>query len=297
MTEVILGERYTPHGHQLKAHLDWSRFLILLTGRRGGKTVWGGREMPRRIYDPHRGDLAKYIASGKKYEPGARRGTSAWWERVPRLHYWVVAETYDLIDEAKRQLRLAIPLELIEHEDSQPPVWWLKPDIQIEFKTAKDPKRLVGPGLDGIWIEEAARCRHDAWHGYMRPLISDTLGWCIATTTPLGMDWTWDAFSKPAQEGRPGYAEFTWHFEDNPHNDPKEAEEAKATLPPEYFEREYHASRAAFMGQIYTRWRTEYEVDRLPPGTQFARTLAGVDWGVSNPGAIVCVGIDNRGVC
>lgn len=289
--EVTLHANYQPHDKQRAFHESTARFKCAVAGRRGGKTRSGAEDFLHRIYTQ---DLPKALA--KPYRPGsARKGTSEWWRRVPRLHYWIVAEVFDLIDEAKRQLYLAMPDGLLEHTNSADSAMWLKPDILVECKTGKDPKRLVGAGLNGVWLEEASRLAPTAWQEFIRPTLSDKLGWCNVTGTPLGRDWVYENFVKPAQKEVPGYEFHTWRTIDNPHVQREEIEHQRKVMAPEFFRREYEASFDAFIGQIYSEWNDKWCFDEVPQGLQFARILGGCDWGYTNPGALVVVGIGYDG--
>jgi phage terminase large subunit len=210
------------------------------------------------------------------------------------MHYWVVAETSELLDEPKRYILQFLPPELLEHADGTNGRLWLHGDILIEFKTGHDPKRLVGSGLNGLWIEEAARMSPMAWPGFLNPTLADKQGWAMLTTTPLGEDWTHEYFYKPAMAGEPDFGFHTWRTVDNTMVPAlvEEAARAKRLLPPPYYRREYEASYEAFIGQIYESFDQHTMVKpALPPGIQFRAVLAGVDWGFTAPGAIVVIGL------
>src|SRR5262249_10073448 len=157
------------------------------------------------------------------------------------------------LKEPMRYLLEFLPPELLEHADAATQTLWLRPDILVEFVTLHDPKKKVGSGLDGLWVEEAARVSAEAWSLFLRPALSDKGGWAQATTTPLGQDWTLEAFEKPARDGIEGYAFHGWVSADNDRAPALAAdiEEARRRLPSEHFKREFEASREAFIGQIY----------------------------------------------
>ena len=269
---------------------DPTRFCLADAGRRGAKTYTGAKKFWKKVWGE---DWPTW--KNRPYHPGAvRRGSPMWWSRRPRLHYWVCADTYELLDEPKRYLLQFLPEELIDHIDNGRGKWWLKGDILIEFKTVHDPKKKVGSGLNGMWIEEAARVRADAWGLYLRPALADKQGWAIFTTTPLGRDWTWTEIAAKAEAGVPGYSHHKWFTADNTRCPGlrEEVEEARRNLPPEYFEREFEASRQAFIGQIYKGFKRSRLVHAtLPQGIQFQRILGGCDWGFSNPGALLVAGL------
>ena len=286
---------YDPIAPAWKMHQSGARFILSLCGRQSSKSFSTAKEFVRRIFQ----DLQRNLAEGRPYHPGDVRPNSAtWWDRNPRLHYWVVGETYDLLDQSERYLLQTIPGALVDYANASEHSYWLKGDVLIELKSGKDPKRLVSVPLDGAWIDEAARLRHDAWSGYLRPTLLAKRGWCLATTTPLGQDWTYEAFEKPAKDGDPEHAFFTWPTVANT-SVPwivAEVEHARKNLPPQYFKREYEASREAFLGQIYDEFDEHtMVVDAVPQGVRFTQLLTGADWGFTAPGALVVVGITADG--
>jgi hypothetical protein len=293
--EVGLFDDYSPHPKAWRAFKDDAKNLLMLAGRRGAKTHTGAKRFLRLIYEK---DLpaAMVRAVQTPYRPGAaRRGTAMWWKRRPRLHYWIVAETYDLLKEPMRYLLQFLPPHLLEHADAGENAIWLKPDILVEFKTVHDPKRAVGSGLAGIWVEEAARIGATAWEGFISHGLADNDGWAQFTTTPLGQDWTFEAIEKHARAGAPGYSFHAWKTTDNIRapNVITRAAEAKLRLPPAYYKREYEASREAFEGQIYA-FDEATMVKRPPLGKQFVRRLGCQDWGFSAPGAHIVLGLTSN---
>lgn len=290
MSVVSLFGDYDPHPKARKFFLDNHRFVLATCGRRGAKSHTGARRMLRKIFED---DWPR--ARARPYSPGAaRRGTALWWDRRPRMHYWVLAETVELLAEPKRYLLQFLPAELLDHADNTKNRLWLHGDILIEFKTAHDPKRTVGSGLDGIWIEEAARIRSDAWQGFIMHGLADKGGWAQFTTTPLGEDWTFEQLVKPAIEGDAEFGFHTWRTADNIRAPEvlKYVEWARKHLPPEYFKRELEASYEAFIGQIYEHFNPDtMVVDKLPLGVQLVRRLGCQDWGFTAPGAQVVLGL------
>ncbi len=274
----------TLHVHAYRFFMDPSRFCLATAGRRGAKSYTGAKKFWKKVWEE---DWP--AVQGQPYNPGAaRRGTALWHDRRPRLHYWVVADSYELLDEPKRYLLQFLPPELLEHADNSKGRWWLSGDILVEFKTVHNPTGKVGSGLNGMWVEEAARLRDDAWNGFLRPTLADKKGWLIATTTPLGQDWTYRDLYLHALKGTEGYGFHTWKASDNvraPHVI-EEAALAKATMPEEYFRREWEASYEAFIGQIYKEFdESKHIIDALPEGLRFTGVLGGQDWGFGAPGA------------
>jgi len=276
------------HPHAWRFFMDESRFCMALAGTRGAKTYTGARRFWKNVWYRDWPRIA-----GMPYDPGAaRRGTALWWDRRPRLHYWVVAPEHQLLAEPKRYLLQFLPPELLDHTDNSAGRWWLKGDILIEFKSAHDPNMLVSVGLDGLWLDEADRIKPDAWSGNLRARVADKSGWVQATTTPLGQTWTLPAFETPARDGVPGYGFHTWRTVDNTRVPTLQAEaaDARARLPLQYYKREFEASREAFVGQIYSEFSEHTMVRPLPKHVVLYSRAGGQDWGFTHPGAAIVAG-------
>jgi len=284
--EVIFAG-YTPHAGQAAFHNLGARFAVVLAGTRGGKTYAAAREFLRRAY----ADLEI------KKRP---------------VHYWCVAPTYAIGKTQMRELFAAVGGETGKFVSS-----WLRSErelvlkdhILIEFKTAERPEALVGVGLDGLWIDEAARLKREAWLGGLRMRLSDRRGWAIFSTTPLGRNWFFEEIVRRAQPDSaihdPQYGLVRFRTADNTAVPglAEEVEHARRTLPERYFKREYEADLTTFAGMVFDEIdpdahrvgsRNRLGIKALP--RQFAEVRAGVDWGFRNPGAIVVVGRDGDGV-
>lgn len=280
---------YSPHPHAWRFFVDDHRFCLATAGRRGAKTHTGARRFLRKVFD----DYAR-----KANEPyqgsAAKRGTALWWDRRPRLHYWVAAHESEQLDEPKRYILEILPPELLEHADNSKGRMWLHGDILIEFKSLHDAKQKVGSGLNGIWIEEAARVAANAWQGFIMHLLADKVGWAQFTTTPLGEDWTFEQLVKQADKTPDSHSFHTWTMADNIRVPEVVAysEWCKANLPPAYYRRECEASYDAFIGQIYEHFNEATMVTAdVPRGVQLVRRIGCQDWGFTAPGAQVVLGL------
>ena len=298
-TAVQLFRGYNPHPKAWKFFKDNRRYCLATCGRRSAKSHTGARRFMRRVFEDLAGPKGK-----TPYDPGAaRRGTALWWDRRPRLHYWVCAHENEQLDEPRRYILEVLPPELLDHADNSKGRLWLHGDILIEFKTLHDPKQKVGSGLDGIWIEEAARVRADAWQGFVNFALADREGWAQFTTTPLGKDWTYSNLYLKSLEDPENYGFHTWFMSDNIRVPAIVAYDAemKRTLPPAYYKRECRASYDAFIGQIYEDFdpgricpdKFPMVTDDLPRGVQLVKRIGTQDWGFTAPGAQVVLGSTN----
>jgi len=292
---TALGLPRRPHLKQLAFHQSGARFCAVTAGRRGGKTFSTGREfMARVLRDLHRAQRA-----GARWDP--QKGVP-WDQKKPLLAYWCVAPTYK--HTSYQAAEISDVLRRVPHLRIR---WtknrlWLRGGILIEFGSAERPDSLVGAGLDGMWVDEAALIAAEVWTAKLSPTLTDKQGWALFSTTPRGKNWYYREIVALALAGEPGYAHFSWATADNTAVPGlvDEVERARRTLPAWLFAQEFEASFDAFPGQIYAEFDRAIHVvpaRSLPPPQAFDRVVAGVDWGWHpNPGVILVVGITGPGV-
>lgn len=300
--QVQLCPGYKPHKFQRRAHQSRARFKSLSAGTRGGKTNGAAADFVMQVY--------RDLAEGK-----GRQAVGVGNDRRAALHYWVVSPTVQLLKEPKRYLREMVPAELFETParpiNSQGQMW-LKPNILVEFRSADNPFSLVSVGLNGMWLDEAARIKAEAWKGNLRGRLTDKRGWALFSSTPLGRNWFYEevvALGRSEDARYADYEDICWTTADNDciPGIAEEVEHARLTLPWRYFQREYLASYDAFLGNIYDEFDEKVHVvseDQLraeygwalhrPLRDLFKSTIAGVDWGWTSPGSIVVVGDTGR---
>lgn len=299
MTHVSLLSDYRPHAAQVLFHRSSARIKALNAGRRGGKTHAAAREFCYRVFGV---DL-----------PRARRESPPWVapakltvETKPLLHYWCVAPTYTLGAYQRREI-----FDILGGPDSPMVLKWNRADatlwcvggVLIEFKSANNPLRLVGAGLHGMWIDEAARVKAGTWDDNLYPTLSDKQGWSIMSSTPMGKNWFYEDVWQRTQWGtEPDLVDEQYsghHFRtvDNTAVPAlvEEARLAKKRLPDHVYRRNYEPDFDAFEGKIYPEFvdGPEHIFDGSAPDGDH---VAGVDWGFRNPGCQLCAVKDAEGV-
>lgn len=223
----------------------------------------------------------------------------------PLLRYWVGAPTYSLTRVAQQELTKVFAAS------GWAPKWeglaagiyqrcWLgTTGVLIEFKSGDNPSSLVSVPTHGQWWDEGAKLKPSVWQGNARQRLTDTAGWALFTSTPMGPGFYQDLFSLGADESSRWYdptcrddewESVHWTTADNPHPLVRtDVEHARKTLPKRYFDREYLASFDAYQGQVYEEFDTHAHV-REWTGGAFDRRFGGVDFGHGAPGAIVVLG-------
>lgn len=160
---------YKPHSpKQAEIIASSARYKVLACGRRYGKTYFGGNELTVAMIDPT--------------DPG---------------YYWIVPPTYPLGEKEFRVVYDNLVRKLGFGSKIKKQYNVLQGNMRIEMpwgsvlevKTAERQEGLLGEGLSGVVLAEAARLTRDTWEQYVRPSLSDRHGWAIFSSTPKGYNW------------------------------------------------------------------------------------------------------------
>lgn len=217
---------------------DPSRFKVAVCGRRWGKTALGL--------------IATALGHGQGKRPGAIHGKKVWW----------VAPDYPTADDIiwPDLQRLCEPVtkkRTAEHRRLD-----LIGGGNITVKSASDPTSLVGVGLDGLVIDEAAKIHPDAWYRSLRPTLSDKQGWAIFIGTPNGFNWVHDIFEHASHE--PDWARWQLPSSENPLMPANEIEAARRDSPA-FFGQEYLAQFTSIEGAEFPAdWFNHIGFDEWP---------------------------------
>lgn len=285
---------YTPHEHQKTLHKEINRrFVAICAGRRAGKTYGTAREFLRRVYR----DVERKKANGGKWTPPSGKLGN---DTKPFVHYYCTSPTYALGNLQRRELLEILGGEngsLVLRYHQSAGYMWLRGGVLIEFKSGDRSKRLVGAGLDGLWDDESARQKEDLWDESLRPALSDRGGWALFSSTPLGKNWFHEKIWEKTQFGSGtrdnDYLGIRFLTADNTSIPGlvEEAAKAKRELPRAVYLRNYEASFDAFEGKIFESF-VDDETHVLSSLPRIVTRWAGADWGYSNPGTLICVGLD-----
>lgn len=194
--------------------------LLLLSGRRGGKTRAGALGMALLAAKPNQ----VLWATAPSF---------------PKLHDYVLPA-----------LREALPPAWVAKWSENHQEFTLVNGSIIQCRSLDDPERGRGPGLDGLWMDEARDAPEQAWKTLV-PALVDKKGIAWVTSSPNGYDWVFRTFWKPATEGIPGYWAVRYKTADNPAIDAQEIAAARASLDPEFARQEFDADFVHFTGAVY----------------------------------------------
>ena len=309
--DVLDFSQWEPHSKQEEIVSDTTRHRLVCAGRRFGKSDVGGHELlPEAMFT---------------------RGMAEWLkENDKRREFWIVGPEYSDSEKEFRVLwnnlrRLEVPFDKpgsynnTETGLMQVSLWG--GTFIVHAKSAKFPSTLVGEGLSGVILAEAAKLKESVWTKYLRPPLADFNGWSLHSSTPEGKNWFYDNYKRgqdPKSRDWKSWRCPSWlnpyvykqktssrHvrllqeiLERNRHS--KEARDIfelaaqlnlqidpeilsfMDDLTPEAFEQEVAAGFSDFVGKVFKRFDEDIHVGDFKYNPKW-ETYACVDYGFTNP--------------
>lgn len=330
MPKVLVKSRlydrvgWTPHEAQIEVLRSGVRNRVISAGRRFGKSELGANDrlLPEalRAYS----NRHQILESGKRHE------------------YWIVGPEYSDTEKEFRVLwnnlkRLGIPMDKksntdgigsrynAEAGDMTISLW--NGAFYVQGKSAKYPQTLVGEGLRGVVLVEAAKLKESVYDKYVRPTLADYRGWLFAGSTPEGKNWFYRMWQRGQDPNRPTWASWrfpSWH---NPYVYPlgasdeaieaargflrfdgltqerieqlgidPEIAELLEDMTDEKFNQEIRADFNEFVGRVFKEFDEEVHVCDIEYNTNPRWfTCAAVDYGWTNPFVWLLLQVDPFG--
>lgn len=209
------------HDAQKEVHDSPARWKILCAGRRFGKSRLGV-QMCMEV---------------------ALKGGRAWW----------VAPTFAISRVGWRDIQAAaasFPKEMGVNIKVG--------DMQVDFgnggfigvRSADNPQRLRGEGLDFLVMDEAAFVKEETWTEVLRPTLTERKGSALFISTPKGMDnWFYRLFERA--QTAPDWERFQFPSTSNPMVEESEVEAAKLEIGSLVFAQEYLAQFISEGSQMF----------------------------------------------
>ena len=241
---------------------DSTRFRVLVTGRRFGKTFLCMLE------------LLKFAS------------------RNPNGKIFYVSPTYRMSKEImwkflKKQIK---ELNWGKYTNESELSVILKNNCQISLKGAdKSADNLRGVGLNFLCLDEFADIPQEAWTEVLRATVSDKYanGHVLFTGTPRGFgNWSYEMFQKGQSED-PEWKSWKYTTLQGGQVEDHEIEQAKRDLDSRSFRQEYEASFETYAGVVYYNFDRQQNV-RAIQKDQDAVIHVGLDFNIDPMSACLC---------
>ena len=263
---------YRPHSGQEMLHRSEARFKVLVAGSRFGKSLAAAREVEPLILDcapPTRGWIV-----GPTYALGEKEFRYIWDDLVVKRRLPVKKSA-----DSPRAGNMFIQFE------------W---GSEVLVKSADNPPGLLGEELDWLILSEAAKISETVFERYLFARLASREGRLIIPTTPSGFDWVYRKFLLGQDNAFPEWESWQFPTSANPYHPKGEIEQAKRNLTEEAFAEQYLGQFVHFTGRVYKEFsRTVHVASEIPES--FHKVVGAVDWGYTNPCAVVVVGVDGDG--
>ena len=244
-----IRQKYPLPPHRLQRHIlnHPARFKVVACGRRFGKTELGKMLLLKAL-------------------------------TTPEKRLWWIAPTFGMAGQVWRDLSLLLaPLN--------PVVSAARRSIELPgggfltIKSAHNPDRLRGAGLDYVVMDEAAFLPETLWPEVVRPMLLDRKGGAAFLSSPLGHNHFWELHRLGVDPAHADWESFSYSSYDNPTIDRAEIDTIRQITSQRVFQTEYLAQFVDELGAVF---RNLDAAVTAPPDAQpdsARRVIIGVDWG------------------
>lgn len=167
LDRLNLDAKFNPHECQQRILNSVARFVIVVAGRRFGKSV---------------------LAVNRCIEAATDKAKSKVWYCSP-LYKQTKEIAWNLFQEY-------CPKELIAKKNESELKLTLTNGSEISLKGTDNPDSLVGVGLNFCVLDEFPLMDAEVWYKIVRPMLIDTRGECLFIGTPRGFNWAYDLWNK-----------------------------------------------------------------------------------------------------
>lgn len=307
---------FQPHNAQKLIINSPARHKVAGCGRRFGKSLVGGHELTM--------EAMKTRLLLPQLEAADRR-----------REFWIVGPNYSDSEKEFRTFyndlkKLGAPFDrpgtYNNPHDGDMQVSLYNGKFIVIGKSAAYPERLVGEGINGVIMAEAAKMKERVWTKFIRPMLADFNGWSLHTSTPEGKNWFYESWMRGQSEYEPEWESWRMPSWLNPHVYPLGANQRHIDLlhdmisrkdvlkpdllaalkidpeiislardlTPETFNQEIAAKFSEFVGRVFKDFDEETHVRHLQYDPALP-TFAACDYGFTNPFVWLLLQMDHIG--
>jgi len=317
LAELPLYEKigWDPHSGQRVVISSQARNRVVSAGRRFGKSEIGGHKLFQEA-------LNTRLVKSRLEDLGKRR------------EFWIVGPSYtdsekefrilwNELDRAGLKEYMDRPGSYNNPEQGLMHVSLWDGRFQVMAKSERHPDSLVGEGLSGVILAEAAKLKDRTYNKLIRPTLADFNGWSLMTSTPEGKNWFYEMWKRGQDPNRPDWSSFRMPSWMNPYVYPLGADddaiillrraikerkmidtelyvelgidpeigELVGDLTEEAFNQEIAAEFTEFVGRVFKDFDEETHVGDFEYDPTWT-TYAAVDYGFTNPNVWLLIQVD-----
>ena len=256
------------HDKQKEVVLDKHRFRVVCAGRRGGKTELAVNEMAGKAYSKKGRNIA-YIA------PTLQQARDIAWVQLVSVCAPITVK------------KLESPTHTLTVQTVD------KGKSTISLRGWESVETMRGQAFDFLVIDEIATMRNweSNWNEILRPTLTDREGECLFISTPKGFNHFYDLYNKQSTPEGVDYKSFHFTSYDNPYLKADEIDKAKLELTEDQFAQEYLADFRKQEGLVYKEFDRKIHLIEKLPEKDPEEKIAGIDFGFTNPTAVVHIWI------
>lgn len=268
---------YVPHSDaQWSYHRSKARFKLPCCGRRFGKSTMAGRDLEPELL---KREKAYYWIVGPTYDLGEKEFRVVWDDLIIGAQLGKDKRVKKTYNKRSGEMYIQFP--------------W---GTRVEVRSASYPETLVGEGLSGAIMSEAAKHHKETWERFIRPALSDKRGWATFPTTPEGQNWFYDLWLLGQDPNNDHFESWRFPSWQNTAIYPGGREDPEillleSTTTPEWFEQEIAADFSAYVGKIYSEFDINIHAKPLRYNPAWPNYIA-FDWGFTNPLAAIEFQVD-----
>lgn len=240
--------------------MNKARFKVIAAGRRFGKTETGKSLLLKAVLH-HNGAVGWWIA------PTYNTAAQVWRDLANTL-----APLNPVISAAQRRIDLP-------------------GGGHIAVRSAHNPDRLRGAGLDYAVLDEAAYMSASLWPEVVRPMLLERRGGAAFLSTPYGHNHFWELYKLGLDDPTGQWKSFRFPSAANNLIDRDEIEALRAITPDLVYRAEYLAEFVDHMGAVFRNIDAVLTEPLDPQPDSSRRIVLGVDWGRETD-YTVCVALD-----
>lgn len=277
---------YVPNRAQRAIHDDNHRFIVVAAGRRTGKSTAGGHGLLPEVYKAY---FNRYQLE----------------ELDQRQEYWLVGPQYTDSEKEFRRFynacrRLKMPFDkpgtYYDQRGGDMTVSLWGGRFLVKAQSARYPEHLVGEGLHGVIMCEAAKMKKLIWEKYIRPTLADFRAGAKFLSTPEGRNWFYELWQIGQHGTDPEWSSHRFPSWANDvlfpgGEDDPEILSLIAGMSDEMAGQEIRAIFGAYVGRVFKDWDEEWHVRPVPYRREWPLYLA-TDYGWTNPNVGLFIQVD-----